>query len=238
MQDDFVSLLTQEVKEEVIANYLYARRLMQEQINYVEELAEQVLQLQEKLYRRFARMYDLLVESKFISQFAQLLGMKEAIFMQRFDKDPHYRKSVRLIKIRGLTDRARFKKLLLASYHRLFAWNEQYKEAYENLQEESKATNYNLEKFEKDHDLLAILSFLKDMDIDGLEKKHFLGDNFTPEEIASVENGLRFKPTRMEQFKLIFPPSLPQPSAIQRQLTDLASCVFGECSERVRTIMK
>jgi hypothetical protein len=238
MQDDFASLLTQEVKEEVIENYLYARRLVQEQIDYVNELAEQAAQLQEKLYRRFARMYDLLSRSEFVNQFVRLVQIKRAPFMDRFGKDPNYRKGLRLIKIRGLTNRARFKRLLLASYHRLFTWNEQYKEAYENLQEESKATDQNLKKFEKNHDLLAILSFLKDMDIDGLEKKHFLGDNFTPEELASVEKSLRFKPIRMEQLKLIFPPGLPKPRAIQRQLADLASCVFGDCSDRVRSIMK
>jgi hypothetical protein len=143
-----------------------------------------------------------------------------------------------LIKIRGLTDRARFKKLLLASYHRLFTWNEQYKEAYENLREESKAADHNLKKFEKDHDLLAILSFLKGMDIEGLEKKHFLGDNFTPEELASVEKSLRFKSIRPEQFKLLCPVILPKPNTVQRQLADLASCVHGECGDRVRSIMK
>ena len=41
MQDDIIAALTQEVKEEVVENYFHARRLIEEQINYVNELAKQ-----------------------------------------------------------------------------------------------------------------------------------------------------------------------------------------------------
>ncbi|MCK4486653.1 MAG: hypothetical protein KAU38_07820, partial [Desulfobacterales bacterium] len=60
MQDDIISALTQEVKEEVIQNYFHERRLIEEQINYLNELAEHTSQLEGKLYRRFARIYEFL----------------------------------------------------------------------------------------------------------------------------------------------------------------------------------
>jgi len=238
MQDDIAAALTQEVKEEVIENYLYERRLVEGQINYVKELAEHAAQLQGKLSWRFARVYDLLPEARFLNEFVRMIEVEGAPFMDRFGKVPEYRQGVRFIKVHGFTDRGRFKKLLSESYRRLLAWNDQYKEAYEDLEQECKAVNDNLKKFEDDYDLLTILNFLRDMDVEGIQRKHFLGDNFTPEEIGSIETTLRFKPIRIEQFKLIPPPSLPKITVIQRQLNALADSVYGQCCDRVKVLIK
>ena len=238
MEDDFIAALTQEVKEEVIQNYLYERRLIEEQINYVNELAEHAAQLEEKLYRRFARIYEYFSEPEFVNQFAQLIGMKEALFEARFRKDPNFRKGLRFIKVHGLTYRAKFKKLFIESYRRLLNWKSDYKEAYENLAEESRAVNKNLKKFEQDYDLLTILNFLKNMDVEGIERKHFLGDGFTPEETASVEDALRFKPIRMERFNLIVPPHLPEPNTIQKELGALADRVYDRSSDRMKALIR
>ena len=120
----------------------------------------------------------------------------------------------------------------------VFTWNKRYKEAYKNLEEECKAAAHNLKKFESGYDLLTILNFLKDMDVEFIQKKHFLGDGFTPEEMASVEGTLRFKPIRIERFKLIAPPDLPEPKTVQRQLTALADHVYCQCRGRVRAVMR
>ena len=238
MQDDIIAALTQEVKEEVIENYVYERRLIDEQMNHVNELAEHTIELEGRLYRRFARIYEYLSEPKFISLFAPSIGMKEVLFESRFRKDPYFRKGLRFIRVRGLTNRARFKKLLYESYRRLFAWNKAYREAYENLQDETKAVNQNLKKFEGKFDLLTILSFLKDMDVEFVQKQHFLGDNFTPEEMAAVEATLHLRPIRMEQFKLVPPPDLPHPHHVERQLSYLADTVYDQCAGRIDRLMQ
>ena len=238
MQDDFISALTLEVKEEVIQNYLYERRLVEEQIHYAEELAEHVAQLQEMLFGRFARMYDLLFETEFINELMDILGLKEPPFNDRIDRDSKYRKNVRFIKIRGLTDRTRFRKLTLEAYQRLVTWNDKYKEAHEDLKEECKAVNSNLTKFEKNHDLLTIISFLKSMDVGETVKKHFMGENFTPEELGAVEKSLHFKPVRIEQFNLIQPLQLPDPDAVQKKLGALANAVYTKYSNRTKELIK
>ncbi|UCG80184.1 MAG: hypothetical protein JSV60_09495, partial [Desulfobacterales bacterium] len=87
-------------------------------------------------------------------------------------------------------------------------------------------------------DLLILLRFLKDMDVEFMEKKHWLSDNFTPEEMASVETSLSFRPIRMEQFKLNPPPSLPGPNTVQKRLNALADCVYGQCSDSIKTLVK
>jgi hypothetical protein len=76
------------------------------------------------------------------------------------------------------------------------------------------------------------------LDVEGIERRHFLGDNFTPEEMGSVETSLRFKPIRMEQFELIPPPSLPKLKAIQRQLNALADAVYDQCGDRAKALIK
>jgi hypothetical protein len=238
MTDDFLSAMTQEVKEEVINNYLYERRLIEEQINYVKELAEHAIQIQGMLYKRFARMYDLLSKHEFIKNFVLKLGLKEVPFKKRVADDKGYRKDVRFIKIRGLTDRSKFKNLFLESYKRLYNWNNQHVEACKELIEECEATNRNLKKFEDNHDLLTILNFLKNMDVEEITKKHFMGDNFAPEEIASIEKTLRFKPVRIEQFNLLPTPSLPEFTDVKDQMTSLANSVYDRYSNKMKAFIR
>jgi hypothetical protein len=226
------------VKEEVIENYFYERRLVEEQLRFVSELAEEVAQLEERLSSRFARIYGCLSRPEFISAFSRLAGMPEALPESRLKMNPHFRNGLRLIRIRGVTKRTRFKKLILESYRRLVEWNEAYRAAYDDLIGECKAANANLKKFEDAYDLLTILNFLREMDIEEMERKRFLGDNFTPQELSSVETRLRLKPVRMEQFKLMPPPNLPEVSAIKRPLNRLADSVHAQCSDRLRSLIK
>lgn len=238
MQDDLISALTLEVKEEVIQNYLHERRLIEEQINYVKELAEHALQLDEKLYRRFARIYDLLAETKFINEFAALIGMESTPFIERFQKAPDYQEKVRFIKVRGFTDKAKYKKLLVESYKRILTWNDKYGNAIEELENECGAVNYNIKKFEDNHDILTIINFLRNMDVHGVEKKHFLGDNFTPKEMLSVEASLHFKNIKTNQFKLKPLLKLPSIDSIQKQLTLLANSVCERNLDRMKAFIK
>ena len=238
MRDDIIGALTQEIKEEVIERYLYDRRLIEEQIKYVNELAEGVRRLQEVCFSYFVAIYELLDEPEFVAQFADLLGLPAAPFWEEYNENPReVRRSCR-VKVRGLTLRAKFKKLLSGLYVELYIWNGEYKEAYDDLCAECKAVNHNLKKFQNNHDLLTILNFLKDMDVEALEKKHWLGDNFSPEEMASVEASLSFTPVCMERFKLDPPLTLPEPRTISKQLNALANCVYGQCTDRVKKLIR
>jgi len=236
--DDFISALTQEVKEDVIRNYLYERRLIEEQINYVDELLEHARLLQERLYQRFARIYDLLREPGFVGQFATLLGFEKVPFSDRAAGDTSYRKDLRFIKVRGVTDRARFKKVLAESYRRLIAWNNQYLKAYKALQKECEAVNANLARFENNFDLLGIIRFLKEIDVEGIERKHFLGENFTPEEMGSIEKSLSFKSLRMAAFQLLEPLKIPPLKAVEKGLNALADCVYGQCRNDIKRLIR
>ena len=234
MQDDIIGALTHEIKEEVIERYLYDRRLVEEQINYVNELAEQVAELKEGCSSHFVSICDSLVEPEYVAQFAEALGLKNPLFREWHNQNPTDHGRQCRVKVRGLTLRAKFKKLLSELYRRLCTSNSQYTEAYEDLQEECKAVNYNLKKFQNNYDLLTILNFLRDMDVEFVERKRWLGDNFAPAEMAAIEENLSFKPVRMERFKLDSPPILPEPKTIQKQLNSLADAVYEHCGDTIR----
>ena len=238
MSDDLISALTQEVKAEVVNNYLYERRLIEEQNKYIKELADYVAQLQEMLCKRFARIYDLLLKPEFINEFMLLMGLKEIPFNERIADGLEYRKDVQFIKVRGLTDRSKFKKLLLESYRKLHYWNNQYVETYRNLLEECDAVNYNLKKFEDGYDLFTTLNFLKNMDIEKITKQHFMGDNFAPEEIASIEKTLRFKPVSIKKFNLLLPLNLPELTDVRKRIKSLADSVYDRYSNKIKTLIK
>jgi hypothetical protein len=238
MQDDIISALTLEVKEQVIEDYLHERRLMEEQIKYARELGEKTRHLQDKLYKRFARIYELLVEPQFAVQFSLLVKLDKPPFFVRYGQDPHFRKGLRLIKAVGLTQRGRYRRLIAESYRRLYSWNTQYKDGYDDLREECRAVNYNLKKFEQNYDLLTIINFLKDMDVEGIQRKHFLGDNFTPEEMATVEQTLRFKPVSVKTSHLATPPMLPALDDIANELSALADRVYDSCRLVLKTLVR
>jgi len=238
MQDDIIGALTQEIKEEIIENYFYARRSIEEQIKHVHELAEHTAKLEDECCDCLSCIYKALTEPEFVDEFTHTLGLKNPPYEERPGRDADEHVNLRSIKVRGLTQRAKFRRLLLEAYRSLYTWTSQYRKAYENLQGECKAVNHNLKKFENDYDLLTLLRFLKDMDVDFIEKKHWLGDNFTPEEMASIESSLSLKPIHMEQFRLNPPLSLPEPKKIQRQLSALAECVYSRCTDRIKKLIQ
>jgi hypothetical protein len=118
------------------------------------------------------------------------------------------------------------------------SWNEQYTDGYENLKVQCDAVNYNLKKFEQNYDLLTIINFLKDMDVETLQRKHFLGDNFTPEEMTTVEKSLRFKSVSVQHGNLIPPVTLPPLNTISSELRALADQVYAACREKLKVLVR
>ena len=76
------------------------------------------------------------------------------------------------------------------------------------------------------------------MDVGEIVKKHFMGENFTPEELGAVEKSLHFKPVRIEQFNLIQALQLPDPDTVRKELGALANTVYTKCSDRTEDLIK
>jgi hypothetical protein len=139
--------------------------------------------------------------------------------------------------VRALTDKSKFRKLVLESYSRFCTWMDKYRTGYESLQAECRAVNRNISTFQKNFDLLAIIAFLKSLDTGAIERKRFLGENFTPEELASVDQKLYLRQIAFEKFELPTPIPLPKPDHIETPLGDLAQEVYRKHRAQVKRLM-
>ena len=237
MQDDFITSLTHEVKEEILERYFYERRLIELQIPPIYELAQKVQTLECKLILSFGRLYKLMIDNHHVKQLINIMGIKCFPF-KKGDNHRTTEYTIPSIKLRSVTSKGKFKKLLLEEYHILYRSAEEYRSAWENLRAECKAVNYNIEKFEKNYDLMVIINFLKSLDAELIMKKYFLGSNFTAEEIETVEEGLAFKKICFEHFQLTEPPALPHPAMVRKPLVELASNIYTTHTDRIKTLFR
>ncbi len=236
MEDDLVASLTRQVKEEVIENYLLERRLIDLQIEHLNTQADETRRRAWVVERRLARLSFLMIHPDMQSRLREMFGMG-AGFWDACLNDMSKRK-VPLIRVRALTQKRKFRKLLLESYSRLHLWMEKYKQHYEDLASERSAVNRNIDSFQKNFDLLSILNFLRNLDMQGVERKKILGDNFTAKEMAELDNNLYIRPVSMEMLNVPAPLDIPNPDSVRGKLSDFAEEIFQRYGEQVKKILK
>lgn len=236
MEDDLICSLTRQVKEEVIENYLTERCIVGLQIEDIQRQAEEMRLQASRTGIRLSRLAYLMTHPEMIQKLVQLLRIPPDSFWTDF-ANRKFTKSVRFIRVRAFTDRGKFRKLVLEAYDRLYTWMEEYRKAHANLIEECKAVNSNIAKFQKNFDLLTILNFLKSMDTHELERKQFLGENFTADELASIDQKLYLPPIALEGFDIPQPLSLPHPDSMESSLEALAAEVFRKHEASVRSLL-
>jgi hypothetical protein len=237
MEDDLISSLTRQVKEEVVENYLTERRIVELQTEDVEDRAGKLREQATETARRLNRLSYLVVSPEMREKLVNLLKIPEPSFWHDSLRMKFSRK-IRFIRVRSLTERGKFLKLLLESYRRLYAQMERYRLAYEDLRAETKAVNDNISKFHGNFDLLSIISFLKSLDTTMLERQRFLGENFTAEELASVDRKLYLPTIPFETLKVPEPLSLPKPETMEESIAGFASEIYRRHQIQVRGILQ
>jgi len=237
MEDDLIASLTHQVKEEVIENYLAERRLLEVQTEELTKQADEARAHAVRTGRRLARLAHLVVQADMQEKLVQLLQIPPDSFWSNCLKQ-RFSRGVRFIRVRGLTDKAKFRKLLLESYARLFMRMEEYRKTFDNLQAECLAVNNNIRRFQKNFDLLTIINFLKSLDTVTLERKIYLGENFTAQELASVDQKLHINPISFEKLEVPQPLPLKKPQLLEEPLSELAVNVYKRFQSEVKRILK
>jgi len=237
MEEDLIASLTHQVKEEVIENYLTERRIVALQIEDIYDRAEGLQASAVKTGRRLNRLAFLVITPEMRKALINLLTVPELSFWKE-SMDKKFARGVRFIRVKSLTDRGKFKKLLMESYHRLFDHMEHYRKAYEDLRNEVRAVNSNIAKFQHNFDLLTIINFLKGLDTHAIERKHFLGENFTAEELASVDRKLHIRSISFEELELPQPLVLRKPDTMEGTLSDFALEIYRKHQSHVKRIMQ
>ena len=228
MEEDFLSSLTHQVKEEVVERYLSQRLLVEEQITMVNEDAAAVAVQEKGLRKRIYRLYELLEEEQYIEPFRKLAGLEDSALSPEA-LGIESMKGVRFIRVRSLTFGGKYRKLVLEAYSRMKKWAGDYAETYRELELLCKAVNKNIESFTKEFDLMGLIGFLKSLDLAELKKERFLGGNFTAKELSQIDKTLRFKKIKFNDFGLLNPPKPPRLESVRRELLALTDRV---CDER------
>ncbi len=236
MDEDLVSSLTRQVKEEVIGNYLLERRLIELQIEHLNSMAGGAMKQAQAVGLRLARISSLMIEPEMQRRLDEMLGIEPSCFWNAC-LNVKFRGQVRFIWARALTKNAKFRKLVLESYSRLYSRMKQYEEMYAQILNECSAVNRNIESFQKNFDILCIVNFLKGLDTQGIERKKILGENFTAQEMAALDQNLYIGPVSVEKLNIAVPLHLPAPDSIRGKLYILADEVFARYPEKVRKIL-
>ncbi|MGO8943446.1 MAG: hypothetical protein ACLQJ7_07200 [Syntrophobacteraceae bacterium] len=237
MEEDLVTSLTRQVKEEVIENYLQERRLIELQIEHLDAQAADTLRQAWVVGQRLARLSNLMIEPDMQIRLQELLGMRSCYFWVGC-LHVKSKRGMRLIRVRTLTQKAKFRKVILESYSRLFYRMTQYKTQYEELTNELSAVNRNIDSFHKNFDLLSILNFLRNLDIGGIERKRILGDNFTAMEMAELDKNLYITPVSIEKLNVPAPLDLPEFGSIRVELSNFAEEIFQRYRKEVKKILR
>ena len=237
MDDDLVSSLTRQVKAEVVENYLLERRLIELQIEHINSMAGCAMRLAQDAGLRLARISSLMIEPEMQLRLDAILGVMPSGFWISF-LNAKFKGGVRFIWARALTKNAKFRKVFLESYSRLHSRMLQYEENYAQIENECSAVNRNIESFQRNFDILSIINFLKGLDTSGIERKKILGENFTAQEMAALDQNLFIGPVSVQKFNVPLPLHLPAPDAIRGKLCMLADEIFARYPEKVKKILR
>jgi hypothetical protein len=237
MEDDLIASLTRQVKEEVVENYLNERRLVELQMEDILKQVEVAKFSALRTGRRLTRLTFLLIHQDNQEKLLQFLRIPPQSFWAECVKQ-QFSRGVRFIRVKAFTDKAKFKKLFLESYGRLYKRMEEYQKSWSNLKAECQAVNTNIRSFQKNFDLLTIINFLKSLDTVTLERKIYLGENFTAQEMASIDQKLHLNPISFDKFDIPQPLELPKPEHIEAALGELAVSVYRKYQRDIKRIMK
>ena len=237
MDEDLVSCLTRQVREDVVENYLTERRLVGLQIEEVQNQAAEVRAQAQRTGRCLHRLIQLMIQPEMVKRLFLYLKVPPSCYWHDCTQE-RFARGVRFIRVRALTDRGRFKKLVFEAYLRFYRRMRKYEEAYDELRGLCEAVNLNIKHFHCNFDLLTILSFLKSLDVGAIEQKHFLGENFTAEELASVDQKLYIQQISFEALEVPAPLSLPAPERAEMAIAELVQEVYGKYQKFVKRLLR
>jgi len=237
MEDDLVSSLTYQVKEEVIQNYVMERRLLDLQIEEVRKRAARVSIQARVTGKRLNRLALLMIRPEMIDRLVEVLRLpNEGFWKGSLEQD--FSRKVRLIQVRALTRKGKFRKLVIEAYSRFYERMQQYRRHYEDLSQECAGVNRNIETFAKNFDLLAILNFLRNLDMRGLERKKILGENFTAKELATLDRNLYIGPISLDKFDIPIPLDVPETNQVEGKLSKISDEIYRKYGDEVRKILE
>ncbi|MBU2550646.1 MAG: hypothetical protein KKB20_19715 [Proteobacteria bacterium] len=236
VRDDFLDALNYRVKEEVVNNYLRERLILEEEYTeYQEELARyRTLEAGAREARDM--LACLLVSRGNLEEFFRLLG---------FDKPPFSRWDRGELAERqpfcpwgltpwGLTRRRRYVNLIMHVYGRLQSKAAEGGREAERLGDLAREINEDVSRFHRNFDVMAIVHFLKSMDTTMRMKKHFMGENFSADEVGALEETMTLKKLDPQADGVRPWPDIPPIRQARQRVEDFLGRVFRREREAIQ----
>lgn len=237
MKDDFLSCLTQEIRDEAIERYLTERRLLELQIEDLQPQVVKVRAYATEVSRRLMRLAFWMIGGDLRECLLRILSIPEDSPWRKYlEGGSAY--ELHSVQASALRDRVKLRKILIRSYDRAYSWSQRYGKEYIELEAQCAAVNANIQRFQNNAELLTVLSFVKGLDVCGVEKSHFLGGNFTAAELTSVDERLRFHLVSIQNFGVAPPLVLPDLDRAAHPLGDLADRIYEHYCNEVKRLLQ
>ena len=217
--------MTREIRDEVMERYVAERRLIELQVESLQEQVGAVRGCAAATAERMTRLGFWMVQRDLREDLVRTLNIPADSPWRKYLVEG-FSYQLHSVQVSALRDRIKLRKILIKAYQRTCSWMLRYSKAYQNFEAECEAVNTNIRDFQKNFELRDVLSFLKGLDTVAAERAHFLGGNFTAEELCSVDEKLRFHLVTVERFDVPPPLLLPDSDALEDSLADFAERIY------------
>ncbi|MFH1092331.1 MAG: hypothetical protein V1742_12260 [Pseudomonadota bacterium] len=229
-RDDFIDALTYQVKEEVINNYLRERLILEEEINEYHHNLSAYREIEDQTRKIRDELACLLVTPQNFRLFFGRLGFGRPPLTRLGHGDVLGKPPTCPVGLtpRGFTKRGRYLRLVMDTYRELYELVKKGQEAAKAILALAEEINQDIKKFHLYFDVMAITNFLKSLDVTTLQKKKFLGQNFTAAELASLDDKMVFKKISPLKDGVRTWPEFPPTAQAEKLTGDLLSQIFRQ----------
>ena len=225
---DIVNALNYQVKAEVVKNYLRERLILEEEVGEYRQSLETLRKLEAEVRKARDDLACLLGSPYHYNAFFKNIGFEETpLAFLEFGPDVDFVPACPLgLSPKGITKRSRFVNLVGAAYSRLAEKTNECAKAAQGVFLLAAEINEDIRKFHVNHDLMSIIQFIKNMDVNMVARKNILGSNFTPEEMGSIEEKMVISKLKPDSDGVRTWPELPPPNRAIRSNTDFLHDIF------------
>jgi len=240
MSDDYLASINYQIKEEVINRYLHERMIIEEEKKEFSEELSAYKSMAEAAGRMRDSLACLLITRENMDRVFSLIGIDELPVFWINPSDAANRAPACPIglTIKGFTDRGRYLDLVIKTFRQFKQAVEEGRDQGEKLEALADEVNNDIQKFQRNHDIMSIVGFLNSLDIEMLAKKKFMGGNFSPAEIGSIASTMNIKPVKMDAAPAESWPELPSMKKVKRLVADFVHEIFRAEKDAIRPALR
>jgi hypothetical protein len=224
---DIVSALQYQVKAEIIQNYLRERRILEEETREYEDLLAQYRLVEAEAQEYRDDLACLLVSPDHYRAFFRTLDFSRTPLTWLSRNNPDRGPACPMgLTPKGFTKKGRYTNLVFATYDRLAGKAAQSRVLAQRLMALAGEINEDIRRFHQNYDLLAMIGFLRSLDLTELGRRRILGSNFTPAELASIEEKMAFARLKPRDDGVRSWPEMPNRKVAEKRAAGLVRDVF------------